>query len=117
VFDNLRRYPILAIFGVAMRFLGKSPDILGIFAFWFLLPIFLLLLLATLAQTAVLLAVLSLGIVSSYFQPSERAANVLIKREKLVKALAIVFLVVLGIICFISAVKLFGAITKLFPGA
>ena len=92
VFDNLRCYLILAIFGVAMRFLGKSPDILGTSAFWFLLPIFLLLFLATLAQTAVLLAVLSLGIVSNYFQPSERVASVLIKHEKLVQALAIIFL-------------------------
>jgi hypothetical protein len=66
VFDNLRCYPILAVFLFAMAGLERSPHVLPTIIFWCLLPIMLLLTVATIFQTAVMICVLGVGIVSTF---------------------------------------------------
>lgn len=117
VFDNLRCYPILAIYALALRLLVKAPDIWSTIAFWFLIPIFIFLGLACLVQTAVLLSVLVVGISSIYLQPGVKAPQVLQQYEGVMVKIAIALVVCLLAVGFIAAANLLGALARMSPGA
>ena len=106
VFDNLRCYPILAIFGALINILHSSPDILSVIAFYFLFIIFILLFMATIAQTSVLLTVLAIGIFSTYL-----VGDIVLKRaaanRKLFKWIFYLVSILLLCISIISATAIF----------
>jgi len=117
VFDNLRCYPILALYGVALQALSKAATLWSTIAFWFAAPIFLVLMLACLVQTALLLSVLTVGIASIYLAPGTLAAKFLREREKVVAALGVGFLLLLVVVALVAAFHLMAALSRLVPGA
>ena len=114
VYENLTWYPILALFILGIRALGNSQGVAESIAFWFLLPLFIFLLVATLVQTAVVLSVLAVGLAMTYVRPSERVLPVIADR-KWFKLLVGAVLIVLGVVSFVSAVKVFEALSRLTP--
>ena len=106
VFDNLRCYPILAIFGALIKILYSSPGTPSVITFWFLLIIFILLFIATIAQTSVLLTVLVIGIFITY-SIGDDALKKVAANSKLFKWIFYVVAILLLCMSLISARAIF----------
>ncbi len=113
IFDNLRCYPILAVFLSATFVLSKSSSIMELVAFWFLLPLMLLIFVATLVQTTMLFATLSLGIFTALTKPSPAIIEKLKGNEKLLTFLFTFIFIALLVVMFVTSYKLFFVVAKL----
>ena len=113
VYDNLRCYPILAIFLSATFTLSKSSSIIELVAFWVLLPLIVLIFIATLAQTAMLFMTLAFGIFITFTSPPKSLKAYLKSKEQLLTIIFTIIFIVLFVVAFLTASKLFFVIAKL----
>jgi hypothetical protein len=108
VFDNLRCYPILAVFLFAMAGLSRSPAVLPNVIFWCLLPVMLLLTVATIWQTTVMISVLFMGIVTTFTGMPEEGTKVEVDLNNLrwFQLLIAIVLFVIVTMAFLSSMML-----------
>ena len=112
VYDNLRCYPILAIFLSATFILSKSSSTLELVAFWVLLTLMLLIFIATLTQTTMLFTTLIFGIFITFASPPSPITEYLKSKETITIIFTIIFIALL-IVMFVASSKLFFVIAKL----
>lgn len=113
VYDNLRCYPILAIFLSATFILSKSSSTLELVAFLVLLPLMLLIFIATLTQTTMLFTTLIFGIFITFASPPSPITEYLKSKEKLITIIFTIIFIALLIVMFVASSKLFFVIAKL----
>jgi len=122
LFDNLRNYPLLAIFLYVSRLLNEQPDLLASVAgatfgsYTFLLAVF------TVFQTAILMASFLTWVVFGEWRERIREDPDIARRTRfqlLVEALRVLlfffFLITTAIACFVTAWKLIEVFSKLKP--
>jgi hypothetical protein len=116
-FDNLRCYPIIALFGLGVGHLFRSDNPLFHFAAWTLSPILLILLMALIIQSSAMFGFLVLGMLGVTIEPAAPREAPPRRREEFITGAVYVLGLMFMSVFMLAALNLFFAITEFMKRA
>jgi hypothetical protein len=116
-FDNLRCYPIIALFGLVVGHLSRSDSLMFQIAAWALLPALVILLLALIAQSSAMFGFLMLGMTGTTLEPAAPSNAPPTRREKIVTGAAYVLGLIFFAVFVLASTNLFFVMTEFMKRA